>query len=335
MSAANDFYARAARDNITVVGTYSTSRIPVEIICPKGHRTTIRPTCIQQGQGWCGICAQAGICEGNRSKAAKRFIDRAATAGVTLLGNYVDSKTGVDAICPEGHPCKPRPGAVKDGINWCERCSQLVGAEKRAQGTKEKFLTAAKEAGVTLLEEYKNSHTPVRALCPKGHACAPRADSMDRLGWCNRCGIQRTEKFIPLTPIGNLIYQRMVQLELFMPDIAMVVDVGESTVGAWLREAHPRMKYTTLLAQALQLPEVEVRKAIQDTPVKGSRTVPGGRSGYFGVQRRGDKWGARLNTGEGERLWLGTYPLAVEAARAYDEKVVELGLTLSLNFPRA
>ncbi|XP_037474489.1 ethylene-responsive transcription factor ERF096-like [Triticum dicoccoides] len=64
------------------------------------------------------------------------------------------------------------------------------------------------------------------------------------------------------------------------------------------------------------------------------KKTPKGKSGFFGVrQKPSGKWGVEF-TNAGRRCWIGTYPSAHEAARAYDVAVWRAERPRShLNFP--
>ena len=64
------------------------------------------------------------------------------------------------------------------------------------------------------------------------------------------------------------------------------------------------------------------------------KKTPKGKSGFFGVrQKPSGNWGVEFSDA-GRRWWIGTYPSAHEAARAYDVAVWRAGRPrVLLNFP--
>lgn len=59
-----------------------------------------------------------------QSDAEARFRARVAELGGTLIGSYVDTKTGVPAICAAGHECRPIPHNVMQRQGLCIKCAR-------------------------------------------------------------------------------------------------------------------------------------------------------------------------------------------------------------------
>jgi transcriptional regulator with XRE-family HTH domain len=173
-----NFYDLADRDGVQVLGDYAGAGATVLCLCSKGHRCTPRPNDVANGVGWCRVCA--GV---DTSVAEAKYRKLAKEAGVTLIGEWKNTKTKIEAICPEGHTCYPRPNDISQGVGWCRTCS------RRDPGTAEaRHREFARLAGVTITGGWNGVDSPLEAICPVGHPCSPRPSSIVRgQGWCKKC----------------------------------------------------------------------------------------------------------------------------------------------------
>jgi len=155
-----------------VMGKYKGNNIPVDCICPEGHSCNPRPSKIQQGRGMCIVCA----CR-DPVTAEKNFRICIEEIGGKVMGEYKGNNIPVDCICPEGHPCNPRPASIQQGGGMCIVCAcrDPVTAEKN-------FRTCIEELGGKVMGEYKRGDIPVDCICPEGHSCNPRPASIQQGG---------------------------------------------------------------------------------------------------------------------------------------------------------
>jgi hypothetical protein len=83
-----------------LVGNYVNSKTSVDIICTKGHPSSVIPNKIQQGRGICRICA------GNDPGfAEEKFINRVTELGGTIVTKYYSVHKPVEIMCPNGDLC--------------------------------------------------------------------------------------------------------------------------------------------------------------------------------------------------------------------------------------
>lgn len=175
------FRAAIARQGGRVDGQYVNNRTPVECTCPAGHRWRPWPANVSAGLSTCFRCSGR---DGFTAEA--NFRAAVAERGGQVVGEYADRHTGVDCICPAGHPCKARPSSIQRGRDMCLRCA---GNDPATSETN--FRAAIEHQGGKVVGNYVNSRTSVACVCSAGHPCKPRPDSI-QLGrdMCRRCARQ-------------------------------------------------------------------------------------------------------------------------------------------------
>jgi len=158
------FRTRIAELGGTVTGAYVRLRTPVEVVCRKGHTTTVRPADLSQGSGLCRTCA------GKDPRVAEAaFRARVAELGGTVTGTYKNRLTPIDVVCKMGHSVQVWPCSVLSGQGICRTC---VGKDPRV--AEAAFRARIAELGGTVVGQYVNALTPVDVTCEKGHRCKPR-----------------------------------------------------------------------------------------------------------------------------------------------------------------
>ena len=137
---------------------YSGSRDKLDYICSKGHSGSISWTAWQQGNR-CPTCFVV------KNKHTIAFIKSEFEKGgyVCLSKEYVNTRSKVDYICPEGHR-----GSIT-WSNWQQgrRCPICAGVKKHTiEFIKSEF---EKEGWVCVSTEYINAHSNLNYICSEGH----------------------------------------------------------------------------------------------------------------------------------------------------------------------
>jgi hypothetical protein len=95
-AAMQKFIKTAKNKNYTILGKYINSHTPVEMICPNGHKTKMRPTTFYTAN--CIFCIGKG-----RGQAKEKFIKELAKENYTIVGEYVNSYKRCMVQCENGH----------------------------------------------------------------------------------------------------------------------------------------------------------------------------------------------------------------------------------------
>ena len=145
----------------TLVATvYVSSQDPMDSICPKGHRTTKTFGNMSQGHTTCRVCS--GRPE-YKIEDIKIVLEK---DGYQLLSDtYIDNKSNLRAICPEGHEWN---------FAWADfnvakaRCGECFGTHRK---TIEEVSAIFKKEGYTLItENYERLGQKLQTICPEGHS---------------------------------------------------------------------------------------------------------------------------------------------------------------------
>lgn len=172
------FRARIAELGGQVVGEYRNTATPVDCICPAEHPCSPRPNSIQQGRGMCFDCSGR-----NPAVAEVAFRARVAELGGQVIGKYASEDTPADCLCPVGHPCRPTPSYLRKQKGMCPVCAQ--NDPDTAERT---FYARVGALGGRVVGPYVNSMTFVECICPQGHRCRPRPNSVQQgQGICGAC----------------------------------------------------------------------------------------------------------------------------------------------------
>ena len=193
-----DLLSQVARERgFVLLGAYKDSKTRIDMICNNGHTISISPNNFKTGYG-CVDCA--GL---SPIKAEKNFIEMAERHNYSIIGEYVNNSTLVDAICDEGHQIKICPGDFKRG-HRCKECSltspkstkvircsnkiHLVEIKRTSSGAKETFIKLAEERGYVILGSYIDIHTLIPMTCDNNHDVMISPANFKAGRGCVKCG---------------------------------------------------------------------------------------------------------------------------------------------------
>ena len=139
-----------------MIGIYVSSKIPIELECPVGHRFFMTSTHFKQGQR-CTICGNCGRLTNEifTQKMAGR------TDGIEALEPITNNSKKILFRCKNGHEFKTRPAILLSGCG-CEICS---GRRILADEVKSRLLSR----GFEIIGDYSNTKTKVTLKCKEGH----------------------------------------------------------------------------------------------------------------------------------------------------------------------
>lgn len=141
--------------------------------CLNGHMWEARPASIKRNNSWCPICSKPTI-EDMHQLAQGR-------GGKCLSGKYINSTTHLTWQCSEGHTWNATPDNVKWG-SWCPKC-----AKNSRKTIEDMYKIAEEHGGKCLSTKYKNSNTPLKWECAKGHTWETKPNTIINGTWCPKC----------------------------------------------------------------------------------------------------------------------------------------------------
>lgn len=181
-----EFRAHVAERGGVVVGEYKSVDVGVEVRCQNGHASFPSLSNMRKkGRGLCRACVARTPAE---TEAA--FRARVAELGGTVVGEYVNARTPVETRCGKGHTGATRPdGVLNKGHGICTACKVT-----RVPTGAPAFLARMEAIGATVLGEYVNNATPVKALCSGGHITYVRPGKLQQgCGVCLTCAGQNPD----------------------------------------------------------------------------------------------------------------------------------------------
>ena len=157
----------------TLKSQYKKNTTRLYFVCPNGHEHFTNWSNFSSGKG-CGICAGKVLaCKAAEVSAAFE------AEGYTLTSPYVNSKTKIGFICPEGHHHSMRWGNFQVGYR-CERCADKYVDHAEVEA-------AFNARGYTLKSQYKKNTTRLYFVCPNGHEHFISWSSFSRGSTCGIC----------------------------------------------------------------------------------------------------------------------------------------------------
>ena len=108
---------RIADRGIKLIGDYKNSATKTAFQCAEGHTWETKPNSILNGIG-CPHCS-------GKAPLTKEIVnERIADRGITLIGEYKDTKNKATFQCPEGHTWDTMPDSVMRGTG-CPHCDRI------------------------------------------------------------------------------------------------------------------------------------------------------------------------------------------------------------------
>lgn len=182
-----------SREGYTLLGQYKNCNKKLDFICPKGHRHKTSWDAFKQG-------ARCAVCQGNvvlQKDVEETFRKR----GYILLSPYLDRKTNLDFICPQGHIHSISWTSFKAG-RGCAICAGKIV-------THEEVEEAFKKRGYTLLDRYQKNTSRLKFICPEGHQHSITWSQFRFGSGCARCAGQwKTDEEREITKIQDRLHQQ-------------------------------------------------------------------------------------------------------------------------------
>lgn len=158
-----------------LLSTYKNAHTPLDMICPKGHQTTMSMANFRAGKR-CKYCA------GNVRLVYEDVQCKFTEHGYTLLSKeYLNAHQKLLCKCPVGHVIQTTYHNFQQG----KRCAQCSPTRKP---TFEEVRTFFEHAGFLLLsQEYKNQQQKLECVCPRGHQITVRWRQFKHSKHCYKC----------------------------------------------------------------------------------------------------------------------------------------------------
>jgi hypothetical protein len=199
---------------ITVIGPYIQHSQPIAVRCECGYQWAPRANNLLNGKG-CRKCLFKRLTILNRlthdevvARVAEIFRGR-----ITVIGRYIRRCDPLLVRCECGHEWGIVASYLLNG-QGCTKCKGRKLAElKRLTHDEVVSRITAKSGGkITVIGQYKNTHSKLEVRCECGHQWAPTADSLFLNGGCPNCveyGFRRNKPAIAYylriaTPAGPL-----------------------------------------------------------------------------------------------------------------------------------
>jgi hypothetical protein len=159
-------------EGYTMIGEYVGNHVPVEFRCPQGHEHQMMLSNFNRG-------ARCFFCFGTPQKTTAFVKERFESAGYKLLGDYTSAKAPIMFQCDVGHEHQ----MTWDDFRQGGRCSICAGRHETTETIKVLF----ESFGYRLLDEYVDSQTPVKFMCPQGHEHQIKTSNFKRGSRCGFC----------------------------------------------------------------------------------------------------------------------------------------------------
>lgn len=133
----------------------------IDVICPKGHFTTIRPDNFVKKKAKCKVCDEKK--KKRDHVKSEKFLAALASEGYKTIDTYTHNLVLMNVICPKNHDWKVSPNHFHVGVR-CLYCWRESRRERVLALFDELFVE-----GYILCTEYINITTDVTLRCPNSH----------------------------------------------------------------------------------------------------------------------------------------------------------------------
>lgn len=189
-----DVDAHLYSEGYLLISEFTNSNNKMTTICPEGHKWDVTYQKFKKGRR-CSKCS--GKYKENKkpqtmwnTEMVKEELNK---SGYILIGDYVNSITKINIMCPEGHITDKYWGHFLKG-HLCKDCSNSsLHDDVRLQYGKE-FVQLATSKGYSLLSNYVNTHTNILCMCKNKHYTYQTPSNFKRGKGCKGCMMSSYER---------------------------------------------------------------------------------------------------------------------------------------------
>lgn len=108
-----------------------------------------------------------------------------------ISGEYVNNQSVLTLRCRCGNVFQKKMRDFFSGQDRCQKCGARLSAQAKIKYTVDDAKRIVAERGYTVIGEYKNSYTPFKCLCSKGHEVdIILSQFMNGCSGCSKCAIE-------------------------------------------------------------------------------------------------------------------------------------------------
>jgi len=116
--------------------------------------------------------------------------------GKIISKKYINSRTGLEFYCENGHINKKTTDCLKKG-NWCGECyngNVKYNNDYREQKIKELNEIIINKNGKLISKKYINNHTKLKICCENNHNFSMISSDLKKGVWCKTCHFNKIKK---------------------------------------------------------------------------------------------------------------------------------------------
>lgn len=166
--------------NFTILSNYENTTLPIDIICPKGHKTSVKAFLFNKNAK-CNLCLKDNNIAVNTHIALELFLNALKEKGYSMLEDYKGSNTPIMLKCPNNHICIVPPYRLRKNYT-CLTCSG-----RSLELIKSNFLDLVEQEGYTILSEYISTMDKIDLMCPNFHVYSVTPGNFKSNKRCSKC----------------------------------------------------------------------------------------------------------------------------------------------------